>query len=360
MIATQPHAAANPGRPPRHRPPCHRPPQASPLATAAAGFTLIEVLISIIILALGLLGIGVVFPVVIRQQRISTDEVAGILMARNVSAKLLNRTEEYVAPAASGLGEQTVWYWWRQHLAADWDAYKAGTWGVAKCADDGTMELAPENPPAGLFPTSAIITYSADMPSSPPDPEQAYSRVEWPYVWDLAVQPVYNGDTDISNDSMRIAVFVRRIDSRTRQDLPPPDSSPDPLPVAIERDTHLPAVDRRAGQSGLEYAQPVVMQARIQTLPSGGVDRDHLTWNGVTISEENWAIVSQVGQKIVDSFGNVYTVQRGSIDENGYKRVRITPPIPASITEAMVARMRMSIITTPQPAVAVYTFEVTP
>lgn len=348
-------------RPSAHRqPPARYAPRRPPLAAAAAGFTLIEVLISIIILALGLLGIGVVFPVVIRQQRISTDEVAGVLMARNVAANLLNRSEEYLAPSAPGLGERTVWYWWRQHLAAlDWDAYKAGKWGVAECADDGTMQLAPESPPAGFFPTSTLIAYSADMPSVPPDPEQAYSRVDWPYVWDLAVQPVYDGDTDVSDDSMRIAIFVRRIDSRTRQDLPSA-SGPEPLPVAVEND--LPAVDRRAGQSGLEYARPIVMETRIVELPNGNeVDRDHFVWNRVHISDEQWAIVSQVGQKIVDSFGNVYTVQRGFIDEDGYQRVRVTPPIPASITFEMVQRrVKVSIVTTPQPAVAVYTFEVTP
>ena len=36
-------------------------------------FSLIELLIAVLILALGLLGIGAVFPVVIREQRIGTE-----------------------------------------------------------------------------------------------------------------------------------------------------------------------------------------------------------------------------------------------------------------------------------------------
>lgn len=54
------------------------------------GFSLIEVLISIVILALGLLGLGVLFPVVIREQRLGTDQTAGVLVANNARAVLEN------------------------------------------------------------------------------------------------------------------------------------------------------------------------------------------------------------------------------------------------------------------------------
>jgi type II secretory pathway pseudopilin PulG len=54
----------------------------------AAAFTLIEILISILILALGMLGLGVLFPVIIREQRIGTDAVAGVAVANNARAIL--------------------------------------------------------------------------------------------------------------------------------------------------------------------------------------------------------------------------------------------------------------------------------
>jgi hypothetical protein len=46
-----------------------------------AAFTLVEILISIMILALGVLGLGVLFPVVIREQRMGVDASTGIVVA---------------------------------------------------------------------------------------------------------------------------------------------------------------------------------------------------------------------------------------------------------------------------------------
>ncbi|HMN39528.1 MAG TPA: prepilin-type N-terminal cleavage/methylation domain-containing protein [Phycisphaerales bacterium] len=44
-------------------------------------FTLVEILISIMILALGVLGLGVLFPVVIREQRMGVDASTGVVVA---------------------------------------------------------------------------------------------------------------------------------------------------------------------------------------------------------------------------------------------------------------------------------------
>lgn len=70
----------------------------------AAGFSLIEILIAIIILALGLLGIGAVFPVVIREQKNSQDRIFSTLAEANVRAAIrgidkLGRPIEYLPPA---------------------------------------------------------------------------------------------------------------------------------------------------------------------------------------------------------------------------------------------------------------------
>jgi prepilin-type N-terminal cleavage/methylation domain-containing protein len=67
------------------------------------GFSLIEILIAIIILALGLLGIGSVFPVVIREQKQSQDRIFATLAEANVRAVLrgydeLNKPIEYLPP----------------------------------------------------------------------------------------------------------------------------------------------------------------------------------------------------------------------------------------------------------------------
>ncbi|MCC6320108.1 MAG: prepilin-type N-terminal cleavage/methylation domain-containing protein [Phycisphaerales bacterium] len=55
-------------------------------------FSLIEILIAVLILALGLLGLGAVFPVVIREQRTAQDRIGGATATNNIRAYLHSTT----------------------------------------------------------------------------------------------------------------------------------------------------------------------------------------------------------------------------------------------------------------------------
>lgn len=59
----------------------------------ARGFTLIEVLIGIVVLALGLLGLGAVIPVVVREQRNAADAALGVSVANTAEAFIRERTQ---------------------------------------------------------------------------------------------------------------------------------------------------------------------------------------------------------------------------------------------------------------------------
>src|ERR1043165_528481 len=56
-------------------------------------FSLVEVLIAILILALGLLGLGAIIPVIVTQQRNATDRTLGIVAAKQAESYLKSRAD---------------------------------------------------------------------------------------------------------------------------------------------------------------------------------------------------------------------------------------------------------------------------
>lgn len=240
--------------------------------SSRGGFSLIEILISILILSLGLLGLGALFPVVIREQRNGTDAINGVIVSNAARATLASANWANALPDAGGqphpargLIDPTSFLWDRMRYPAgspggpgavrnnttvtrglaegyqrrnnDNDpptsgmrarnqAYAFGEWLGEELIELDTGKLALGHfDPAGVpfAGVSGTVRGYVDLPVAarllPSGP-----GVRPIYVWDVAFQRVPGKRTLNSgqliaepfDDGVRAAIFVRRIDPRIK------------------------------------------------------------------------------------------------------------------------------------------------
>lgn len=236
------------------------------------GFSLIEILISILILSLGLLGLGALFPVVIREQRNGTDAINGVIVSNAARATMGAANWANALPdesgqphPARGTTDPTAFLWDRMRYSAgspggpgsvrsnvqvnrglaegyrrrnnDTDApttgmlarnqeYAFGEWLGEELIELDTGKLALGHfDPAGVqyAGTPGTVRGYVDLPVAarllPSGP-----GVRPIYVWDAAFQRVPGKRTLSSgqlvaepfDDGVRAAIFVRRIDPRIK------------------------------------------------------------------------------------------------------------------------------------------------
>jgi len=287
------------------------------------GFTLIEVLIAILILALGLLGLGAVFPVVITQQREAVAVVDGESVASMAEAILRDTSETidfspWFDPAhtfgrSGNAATDPINYEW---ILPPFDPY----FGYARPpgfegfqgSQDGLWYIELD---AGLNPVPVITTTPGMrqvLTVSDRLVPQPYSGKDPKYVWDIVArrQPGTNRP--------QLAIFVRLIDGRIRvpkdktlsdvlvvQAASATANSPS-LPVALDRTTGRPAVDN-AGDDTDDF-----VYAGLQTLQVQVVE-DHLDWLVIEDAanpfiDTSISFATQPGQKLLDNTGTVRTV----------------------------------------------------
>jgi len=317
-------------------------------------FSLIEVLIAVLILAIGMLGLGAIFPVVIKQQRQATEATLGLTAASAARLELINNGSLYGAPLIVPTGgsiEPGPTPPWTAFLDTlnrpprDAGKPKAPTVEVAT----GRISLGGGG--AGLIPMAARLFPAPHSGSQPR------------FVWDLLGRSVTGGQIEVF-------IFVRPIDPNIRvrpgstlSDMLAPRNAagdlldPLALAVAVDKISKLPTLTGTG-----EYSLPVSLAVRNGAFNDTDADRtndrNRITLRASTAEERTLAAAAtRVNQKLIDVLGNVYTVTGIPKDASDPYTVLIDPPVPADVLNASsLERVHF----TPQIPVAVTKVKIQP
>jgi prepilin-type N-terminal cleavage/methylation domain-containing protein len=367
-------------------------------------FSLIEVLIAILVLGLGLLGLGAVFPAVISEQRRAFDSISGESLAMAVQDQMQSNTEAFdfgldqsiaAVPTTPEAAVEKFGIWARD---PQWDFW---LFGVGDPRPQGPDESArPTSPTNPAFLTEWMVSGAAalgrqggvrttyirpgylaggrwtlnrlsnnsrfELPVSARVFPAPSSGVTPRLVWD----PVFRRT---ANDEVQVAIFVRRIDDRIR--LNPGESLGDAilglnrpralLPLALstaEADGGRLTTDDGSLDRAVAYPEILSLPAYVDraTDPSWlmlDVTLDEINQD----SDINTSIefLRRPGQIIVDSLGVVRrvvgtpTAARGQSTANAQRAIIVDPPFSRSVN---LPRQNLQIVFTPQPPVAVRVF----
>ncbi|MBK7405164.1 MAG: prepilin-type N-terminal cleavage/methylation domain-containing protein [Phycisphaerales bacterium] len=192
-----------------------RPGTRSTPPTLRRGFSLVEVLVAVLVLALGLLGLGAVFPMVVRQQRLATETTLG-LSAMNAAERVLFNNDNF---KLGGRGWAAL-----RDYAIQADGLN-GNW-VAVEADikDGSYVLPdPAGGPDIILPLSQRLF---PLPFTTQDQPR--------FVWDLGVRFIPDPlDPGNAEQPIMVAMYLRPIDPGIRPGLYKDVATGDMLPYSL-------------------------------------------------------------------------------------------------------------------------------
>lgn len=345
-------------------------------------FSLVEVLISIVVLALGLVGLAAVFPVVVQQQRSVSDSIQGASVERSAEGLLRGNAALSVRANPLDTSSSSIW----RELAAE--EVSSTVWSPAGTWDTGLFVNSLANAGRGLNILSTtgdlfIIASSTELTSIPTrerlNPAPFTSRTEPRFVWDIAARRVeirrLDGATriltvdrardDRGDDSIQIATFVRRIDGNIRTDrrglsfafTRPEGETEARLPLGADA-VGRPTLDGR-GIDGNNNNYSAIQ--RINFTIDADADTGELNRLIPDANSELIAYVRQVGQKLVDRSGQIRTVRSiATTAQGGFPALIIDPPMNSGTIANEVADFTtLEALFTPQiPAsVGVYTID---
>ena len=374
----------------------------------AAGFSLIEVLVSVVVLALGLLGLAAVFPTVIRQQRLASDGVEGKSLERSISELVLknsllnapsvggpNQNGEYNVNDLRGWRTLTGDRTWSELINNNYSqpptywSYQ-GDWVVPNVITgtgfNGGINIVANTGDVVIGAPSAggplIIEGGVPIPLSErlvPTPDLANGVVPR-YVYDLAARRIDVGfqlvsaeagggsqffrNIAINDDRVEVAVFVRRIDSGVR--VPPGESLSNVLlgrgvtsaarriPVAADG-ANRPTNDGYGNPAALNYSGIVLVRFEFAdvALPTA----DPIRTNRILVSTAAdqtgpsnvvaiLGLMEQVGQKFVSADGKVHTVRAIDTIQNENQGTGLTELVKVLIIEPEISRQVLDLSST--------------
>ena len=341
----------------------------------APAFTLIEVLIGILILAIALLGLGAVVPVVVRAQRNAADATAGIGALRAAESYLrgsaeLNRLTR-VLPGPPGTYAKVGWGVWLVDRnpplgSGDWSfdyLWKPLTSQELTATTGGVLLQ-----DVARFPTMVGVAERLY-------PARNSASTGPQFVWDFIGRRVATAEGQPMQ--LQLAVFLRRLDAGIRVPEQPtagayqwtlydvvtntvPPGAPG-LPSGSER--RAVAVDNQGyalGNGGGDYSGVQVMPVEFRLYSQAQGRRDLLTMVSPTPVQRTLA--GQPGQRLVDNLGNVYTVL--GVYDGGQDVLIVDPPVPTGVPDESMnpqpARAIRQVAFTPQVPVGVRVVTLTP
>ncbi|MFT5423254.1 MAG: prepilin-type N-terminal cleavage/methylation domain-containing protein [Phycisphaerales bacterium] len=285
------------------------------------GFSLIEVLIAVLVLAVGLLGLGAVFPAVIVQQRAATDSTEAIRAEDYIRVQLFESGlvdfDEIIRdgsiPVTLALNDDKPYSW-------NGNSTGGNTRTVRWDDTTGMLTLPTDKAQTGALRQGREIPVRARL-----FPE-IFSGAPPRYVWDALTH------RSRVSENIEVAVFIRRIDGGIRvpegwalsnllAGLSPEGNLVDPvLPVALDKTGDR--LVRPSGSPDETYAVPQVIDIQvIQPVDTRVPVSDRVQMSGLNALAQRYLRVP--GQMFVDDFGVVRTVTE--VDDRN-KRIVVSPP----------------------------------
>lgn len=327
---------------------------------ALAAFTLIEVLMSIFVLALGLLGLGALIPGIIREQRVASDRTLGIVVANDAKAYLSARADlgRLGIPPSGGAGAGMGTTAGRSYGLGVW--LRDDNWSPTYAWDTNSID-------AGDFEDTGDVIVGQRVGGVPPVriplidrlyPSPASGLDAPQFVWDFVARRLppmeadgypmladsglglLPGTPEAWRTGVEIAVFVRRVDTGIR--VRPNETgfgvmlrgSNPILPVGLDGNGAPTGAGADTAQSQI-YAPPLTLRAEYDGSRTSVLRLEADTTlsgaePGSTVTLQNRLLLAaQVGQQLVDNLGNVYTVDEALDSGGSFVEVRVRPAIPA-------------------------------